>query len=617
MVTEQILHTVQAGENWPDIAKEVYGDWTRWEEIVANNPRYASRPPHRDPAYKITSPVLYRGDSVFVKVETEEPLPKEEPQPKQDSRAEQSANPQDTTKEPIIGIEDVAPIKSQSPNPIIEVFLKSSDGKNADYTFTASPNDKDKEFATLQSYNFSEAVDDINGSFSFTIVNKDIGNSTLFDLITLRSVIKIHEGGKAAFVGIIRRRHISKQMTAQGVKRVITFSGKSITSCVAEYTISLDIMINKIAMQALKEVKEPKEPMYALAKVKNDQLSIRLGNLYTKNNFKITMKDFIGISWDYFNNLAIDIKNGLEKTTQGNAAVNIEVAEMIKKYLGDLSVPDDDAKQKVSPDDEFVTISGKEQDIRYPIICQVFSEKNNTIVDLWQTMLPRPVYEFFSYCTNEGKPRIIIRQVPFGDYGSESKDKCDDWSRLAIYSINPNALIAYELSQNDEEVYTAFSSFLIGSVLEQRQREAISGDYVKYDKDKIGIYGFKPLRINFRGYNREYDKKEGIQNDMKTALKVLNERAMYWFGRLDEMYSGTITLCTNFADPDFNPRVGCRAKFLGGEFYIEKTEHAWSYGGTPTIKLTVSRGMMYNNDGSMGKTIPDIGRQYREMESEG
>ncbi len=49
----------------------------------------------------------------------------------------------------------------------------------------------------LLSYTFSEGVDDLEGSFSFAIEDEPIGKDmTFFDLIPLRSVIKIYEETK-------------------------------------------------------------------------------------------------------------------------------------------------------------------------------------------------------------------------------------------------------------------------------------------------------------------------------------------------------------------------------------------------------------------------------------
>jgi len=80
------------------------------------------------------------------------------------------------------------------------------------------------------------------------------------------------------------------------------------------------------------------------------------------------------------------------------------------------------------------------------------------------------------------------------------------------------------------------------------------------------------------------------------------------------MYYGSITLINDFNKPETNPRARCRAKFLGGEFYIDQVEHSWKYGDKPTIKLSISRGMVYDKGGNMGDPINNVGKQFLEIE---
>jgi hypothetical protein len=110
--------------------------------------------------------------------------------------------------------------------------------------------------------------------------------------------------------------------------------------------------------------------------------------------------------------------------------------------------------------------------------------------------------------------------------------------------------------------------------------------------------------------NEDANKRK---NELTKSLSKLNERIKYWYSRIDEMYSGTITLITDFNDTSRNPKAGHRASFLGGEFYVEKSSHSWNYGGTPLNILTVSRGMIYNANGKIVKEIPNIGKLYGEL----
>jgi hypothetical protein len=212
----------------------------------------------------------------------------------------------------------------------------------------------------------------------------------------------------------------------------------------------------------------------------------------------------------------------------------------------------------------------------------------------------------------------MVRQVPYGDPDNGN----DDWKKLDIYLISPISLTAYDLDQSDEEIYTFFASYLIGSAMSREFYLAVNqtsnDEFVKKNADKAAVYGFRPLEITFVGYDRGGNTKNKAIGGLTDYIGKMNERASYWYSRLDDMYSGSVTICTDFNEPATNPRVGCRAKFLGGEFYINKADHAWNYGGTPTIKLALSRGMMYDEKGKMRAAgegiIKNVGRRFRELE---
>ncbi|MDR1837634.1 MAG: hypothetical protein LBQ89_08255 [Treponema sp.] len=463
----------------------------------------------------------------------------------------------------------------QTPTPKIEVFLPSNTSSSEpDYTFL--PDIGAGAWSKLLNYSFTESVEDLDGSFSFTTENGIIGEGqngqSVFDIILKRSVIKIYEGGNLpAFIGIIRRRRISKQKTSQGIKRTIIFSGKSIISCIVEYTVSLDVKIQGVA-DAISKQKE---------------LTIKLSEAKT-------IKEFMIIAWKYYQ----EISESAGISTTG-------LAEIINRHIGN------------GDPETFIDVKGSEQNLRYNIACILFNAGNNVIADVWRNILPKNAYEIFCQCEN-GEPKIVARQVPFGD----PENDYEDWKNLDLYVISPVSLTGYDLDQNDENVYTAFASYIIGSPMSREFYMAVNqtgnDSTVAYNDEKMRIYGYKPMLITFNGYNRQ-GNTDGEKTDATTkAVQKLNELASYWYSRNDDMYSGIITTCTDFRNPEMNPRIGCRAKFLGGEFYIKKTDHAWTYGGTPTIKLSVSRGMMYDENGKMRDgedgIIKGVGRQFRELE---
>jgi len=461
-------------------------------------------------------------------------------------------------------------VEHQSPAPKLEIFI-NGDPNTPDITYFSDPTAG--AWSKLLAYSFSESTDDLEGTFSFTVENEEVEKEekSVFDLIPVRSIVKIYEGDleHAVFVGIIRQRQIKKTMTSQGIKRSIVFSGKSIISCIAEYTLSLDVRI-----QGIQD-----------AMSRNQDLTTKLADMDG-----LTIKDFMKETWEHF-----------KKVSEDAGISTAGIADVIKKFIG-------------SDPGTFVKATGKGQTLRYNVACVFYNATNNVIVDVWRNILPEKVYEFFSRC-DDGEPRIIARQMPF---------EPEDWSNLDIYEISPISLTVYDIMQNDDEVYTAFASYIIGSAMSKEFYLAVNqtGDdsIVEYDKEKQKIYGYKPLELIFNGYDRKGNAKDEKKSDLTESLKELNKMAYYWYSRLDEMYSGNITIATDFNQPETNPRAGFRAKFLGGEFYINKADHSWNFGGTPTIKLTVSRGMIYDNGGKMKSgndgIIKNVGSRFRELEKE-
>jgi hypothetical protein len=195
-----------------------------------------------------------------------------------------------------------------------------------------------------------------------------------------------------------------------------------------------------------------------------------------------------------------------------------------------------------------------------------------------------------------------------------------------LYDIDPDSLTGYDLEQSDEDVYTAFNSYVVGSPKAQEFYQVTSEKVdttIKINHDKSAIYGFKLLSVSFMGFDlMKNENADERRNELTEAFLKLNQRIEYWFSRLDEMYSGTITLITGFKkkkdrngkDLPGNPRAGCRVRFLGGQFYVEKSEHSWNYGMTPVNRLTVSRGMVYDPNGRIKAEIPDIGKLYGELD---
>ena len=83
-----------------------------------------------------------------------------------------------------------------------------------------------------------------------------------------------------------------------------------------------------------------------------------------------------------------------------------------------------------------------------------------------------------------------------------------------------------------------------------------------------------------------------------------------WFGKLDDMYNGDITI-VNLPDKGA-AKIGSWIRFADGLFYINTEKHTWKFGDNPMINYQVSRGGEYIN--GMFKPLKKLSYVYREFE---
>jgi hypothetical protein len=581
--------TVLPGKGFKYLAKRFYTDENKYQPIIdANTPKLKKAAAGKPDLMAVRQqyaeqsgeelPVLYAGDELWIPI-----IPPEPESDTADDAADEGGQSSGGGKGAFIR-KKRGNLEYQAPNPRIEVLTPPYDAVTMELNPLKSALSEKYQSQNLLSYTFAEGVDDLEGSFSFTVANEQIDdNGTLFDAIVRRSIIKIYEDEDSnkrypTFVGIVRRRHFEVTMTSSGPRRSVIFYGKSIISCITEFMVSLDVKLYDV-QNATAKTKE----------LTNDLKSVT------------SISEFMKKSWEFFKSVS-------EHMASGSLITNRKLLDIIsnEKLIGE----------------NFVKEMGAETKIKYPIATMFFNQSNNFITDVWRNILPQPVYELFArFDEVEGKPFIVVRQVPFGNPGNGQ-----DWLDLDLYEISPTSLISYDLNQSDEEVYTAYNACIIGSPKDPSfyMNVTQASDTMEKDTDKCALYGFKLLTISFLGYDRSQETQEAKGKTTKT-LKDLSEKAKYWFSKLDEMYSGTITLATNFKQEtqldgtkrSTNPRAGCRLNFLNGQFYITNTEHSWNYGGTPITRLTVSRGMVYDETtGNIKGEIQNIGKLYGELRSE-
>lgn len=436
-------------------------------------------------------------------------------------------------------------------------------------------------YTQLLDYSFSEKTGDLNGSFNFSIAG---GDNNLFDKIKPLHIVKIFEGSNIpCFTGIIKARNLSCSMGDSGVRRSISFSGNSITSLIANFQLIMDLkFLHVLKVQDADSL--------------NKELIINIAELQANEN--LTIKQFLDLTWKTYLNYTgvagkVSPAESADKTK--SAPSNILVYTIIKNFMTE----------------NFFEI-GNAAPLPIPIANAFFNQDINTVLQIWQTILSPPVYEIFSRVNKEGKTRVVVRETPF-----DSKD----WINLPIYEIKSYVLKDYSLRLSDEEVYTAFLGYIEGSelspdqyvIIEEADANKRDGSIISKDNKKFNIYGLKLCQVGFRGYHKDKQEMQQTVN----AMKNFSERLKKWFGKLDEMYTGSATIINTFDDDYKNrPHCGGRVKFLGGEFYIQGVEHRWSYGGAPVINLSLIRGGIYDGKGNFIMTIPDMGTSGIEFKDE-
>lgn len=440
---------------------------------------------------------------------------------------------------------------AQSPKPIVKIFnFDSSTGIESKdcIEFSATADDTN----VLQGYSFKFSTNDTDGYFSLTL---HPGNTEepFFDNIRPLQIVKIFERDKEAvipdFVGVIN----SKKFVAQaGSSPRISIIGKSVASFISRFKINLDLN----AMSLTNDL------------VEQSALDTRLTSMLANENQPL-ISTVLETIWD------CALKMSKEHLQLSNSGME----KYISKYLGN----------------NFFEFENDEN-ILYPLAC-VFNGQNTIMFwDIVSNIIPFPVYEKFAFINSRGITKIKIRKVPFNCSGDGIGAEWDNLEKTQT-ALNPALIKSFDLELSDDEVYTAYFSYITGSPIEQdkalrlaTQTDGYGANEVSINKEKAEMYGYSPLIVSFNGYG----KTEKSYTGAGEKLTNLNKCLQNWYGHLDEMYKGNITMSTDLNSSDV-PMCGEMVSFLGGEFYVNEVEHSWNYGGNPETKLTVSRGGDYSH----------------------
>ena len=436
-----------------------------------------------------------------------------------------------------------------------------SKNSGAELEFVAGKN------TNLLSYSFTLSINDISGSFSATFYpdyNDGKGNTfSLFDDFEKLQIVEIYEGNgtsleKPVFCGIIRSKKYVAQTNDSGGHRRISITGTAITGLVSQFYINLDVAACALTGQL-------KEQAQLIT-------SLTMDGTQNKN-----VSDVIKKIWDCFYEISKQI--GTPK-----------IKEYINKYTGDTG----------DTIDNFFKFDNSK--FAYPLGCVFKGQQTQDFFSIVEEIIPSPVYEKFSFMDKDGKMKIKIRLVPFSS---------SNWKALEHTPIPATVLQSFDLTESDNEVYTAFYAYLNSYPIDEQKSLILSTmkdsgvDSVLKDSDAFKTYGYRPMIAHFIGYGmKDGETDSQTPSDMEDMSKNLKE----WYENLPDMLKGSATLSMVFDGNNATNKIqpGEVVQFLEGEFYVEGVTHSWNYGQGGEVNLSVSRGGKYLDSGKFKGKIENL-----------
>ena len=407
-------------------------------------------------------------------------------------------------------------------------------------------------------YSFDESIENVDGQFSITLVpTVDKNGLSWVDKIKPMDIVFFEEDKQTRFAGVVSQVRYVAQMGDGGASRTIIVTGHGFGYLLSAFKLVMDYHLWTTGPNAQSA---------------STQLITDLAN--AGDDAKSILKTI----YDNFMKLC---------TTSDAGASPAGIKALIQNYI-----------------DSDTEISSKLK-LFYKMAVGLYQEGQNDIWSIWKTILPPPLYELFGRWDYESnKYQIIARQAPFD---------AADWSDLPITEMNDLVLADYSVGRDDSEVKTFFYAVLYGGSLDRNQVLTLEkySKTRKINEDKWPMYGYRPMELSFRYYNRDPDAGQKSEEDI---LQKVSETLYNWYSKNDELLNGQISIITIYDDKIMQcPRIGERLSFLGGEWYIERAEHTWSMGKFPKTLLSVTRGYVYDN-GNLSGPITGLGKKAQQAE---
>jgi len=265
----------------------------------------------------------------------------------------------------------------QSPKPVIEFYLPLQNGMPY-LVFSVYTGTK-----TIQSYNFTTGVNDVRGSFSLSFFPETVG---LMDSIEINSVVKIYErqGKIADFIGIVKSKRYSGQMSESGARRHVIISGCSIAALIADFKIDTDAQTAILTGGMANKENITKE------------LASEISTAFANNKDPVhPISEIISLIWTAF------VKNSMKYAGLSSLAL----LDWIKIWMCGKT-----AKDEITASDIFVFDNST---AKYPVVCTFFGQGVQSFWNIVENLIPSPFYEKIPFIDENGLVKIMIREAPF------------------------------------------------------------------------------------------------------------------------------------------------------------------------------------------------------------
>lgn len=424
---------------------------------------------------------------------------------------------------------------------------------------------KENSQTQLLSYSFSRSVNSLYGEFEIQI--KD--NDRLIDKLNPLDVVYIYEKkDKVSFIGIIKT--LSLGATAGAYNKSVYISGVSVGALFEMMNLSTD------ATSLSFFINSPKNQEVT------DTLTLILQNNIKEGKQGLSFKEAFNTVYNKF------VEVMTNKTYAKIAASGIY--SIIKNIFGEPST----------------FLKSDNLSFYYQIVKNLYDTNEINIYSYFKSLLPEEIYELYETIEN-GKPYLIARRHPFSK---------SDWQTLEKNKIvlDPALITDYTLSRSCENVYTSFFAMIEGSSLSTDFYKIISSSEsgnasFTYDLDKTKKYGYRPLISAFNEYAKpEITKAE--KDYLNKVFKDLSNELKDWYSKLDEMYTGDVTIILNQNDKN-TVSIGNLVQLCSGTFYVTQEKHNWNYESPITINYTLERGGNYIN-GTFSK-LQNISARFSEL----